>query len=79
MFQERLKSELSELRTKVLNIRDIKTMSTENLETIVDAVKNLQSIVLEIVTEQASRTERPITDQAIVEPEVLGHVVTKSS
>jgi hypothetical protein len=66
MRSERLKAELSELRMKVLDIRDFNSVTPENFKTIHEAVKNLQSIMLEMVFEPPVQNTPPAAESAPV-------------
>jgi hypothetical protein len=59
MVSDRLKTELAELQTKILDIGDGDTFSPENFKCVCNALKNLQSIVIELVQVAPELAETP--------------------
>lgn len=76
MVSDRLKNELSELRTKILDIREFTAFSPEHFQSVCESLKNLQSVMVEMFHhEEAHRQphsppEPPVSDAVVGENQV---------
>lgn len=68
MVSDRLKNELSELRTKVLGIREFTAFSPEHFQSVCESLKNLQSVMVEMFHHEEAHRE----PHSLPEPTVPG-------
>lgn len=78
MVSERLKTELAELRARVLDIREFNAFSPENFQCVCESLKNLQAVMFEMFHEtELQRQAQPASEASL--PLDLSHVKPQAS
>jgi len=65
VFAERLKADLSEMKTKMLDINCAESVTHENFKTMCEAITNIQSLLTEMITEL--QCQQPVASKLLCE------------